>query len=974
MAFGKNSYQLAHILTIKSVAAFGFACVLAACGDDNGNSRSPSNSEISEYDLDVESYDDLPVCTDKREGSIAYVKDEKKVYGCADGEWIPDDESSDNLMSSSSGDKDEISSNDNGEESARFSSSNDKNEDDSFSSNTEIGFSSSSEYKPDSTAHDTLAIVSIKNKTITGVSQKGPFVNGSSVTIQELDGNTLAQTGKSFKGKISNDKGEFSVSSVSLVSRYAILEATGYYRNEITGKKSGGTITLNALTDLSDRKKVNINLLTHLEYERALHLIGSGMSVSAAKKQAEAEILNAFGIKGTFASSEDLDVFDKGDGNAALLAFSVLMLCELSEADLTERLTKFAMDVEKDGKWDDDTTKVRIADWASRQNLESIRKNMERWDLGEIPDFEKFVRDFWSSVYELGECSEGREGEVIVTKNKLSWYYNTTARFICKKGSWNWATDLEKDTYLWLDPSKNLDYEDGDVKYGEVVESNCYVFENNTWRSGNEWDCSLGFRGCTELRQDTVVVGSDSIWYTCDSKRWRHASTIEKDTATWGHDYIDGDVKFGNVYKTRCYVYENDNWRRGSENDCQLGLRGCTELRQDTIGESLRGIMYICDSLVWRYASDAEIEFGACSEKRKDEIKKLVYQAKSYWFVCEEHKWKQLENIYVDTRGWSKGYDGEVRKGDSTETFYKYDDAENKWVLTSGNDVKLGFDGCVTNRVGEIARDSQDVAYVCENWGTDNCYWYVMPDTYGEICNSGSIGKMVNGIQTPANKYYCAEQGWLSMTDGWNWNIPKEARMNSEIAYDSMIDPRDGKVYRIVTVGEQIWMAENLNYADSNKTEALKGNSWCYDNNPNYCDVTGRYYTWAAAKEACPPNWHLPTREEYQTLFQVVKFAEAKSQTGWNDQCPSWNVNPNGSDDFGFSVLPAGLLVSGRKSAHAGVFAYFWTFSEVDWDYHKSYTQVLSTVNSSVSCVSSMCSADGTCEQGYGMSVRCVKD
>ena len=930
MAIGKKSRQLAHILAIKSIAALGLACILAACGDDSGNSGSPSNSEISEYDIEAGTYDDLPVCSGKREGSLAYVKDEKKVYGCADGEWIPGEMSSSSVKFSSSGDKGEISSSDKGVESTEFSSSSEKKEDNSSSSRVEIESSSSFEYKQDSTTHDSLAIVPIKNKTITGVSQKGPFVNGSSVTIQELDGNTLAQTGKSFKGKISNDKGEFSVSSVSLVSQYAILEATGYYRNEITGKKSGGTITLNALTDLSDRKKVNINLLTHLEYERALHLIGSGMSVSAAKKQAEAEILNAFGIKGTFASSEDLDVFDKGDGNAALLAFSVLMLCELSEADLTERLTKFAMDIEKDGKWDDDTTKVRIADWATSRNLESIRKNMERWDLGEIPDFEKFVRNFWSSVYELGECSEEREGEVTVTKNKLSRYYNTTARFICKKGSWNWATDLEKDTYLWLDPSKNPDYEDGDVKYGDVVESNCYVFENNTWRTGNNRDCSLGLRGCTELRQGTVVVGADSIWYTCNLQWWHNAIKIEMDTVGWGHDYIDGDVKLGNVNKSLCYVFENDTWRTGNNRDCSLGL-GCTKLRQDTVTSR-----YACDSLEWREASWEEQQLGVCNERRSGEIKKMP--GSLTWYVCEDYEWKKLENNYIDTQGWSEGYDGEIKKGDSTEAFYKYDDAKKEWIVASENDVKIGF-GCTTNRVGEIARDSQETVLASGDSTTD--------------------------------KYYCAEQGWLSMTDGWNWDIPKEARLNPEIVYDSMIDPRDGKVYKIVTIGEQIWMAENLNYSDSNKTEALKGNSWCYDNNANYCNVTGRYYTWSAAKEVCPPNWHLPTIEEYQALFKVV--GSVKSQTGWVDMCHNWNVNPNGTDDFGFSVLPAGGI-EGRHSRAVGMDALFWTSTE---GYSLGYAvpQLVTSFGSSSTCGDfSGCYSGSYCYSSIGMSVRCVKD
>ena len=185
-------------------------------------------------------------------------------------------------------------------------------------------------------------IVAIEDKTVSGVSQKGPFVKGSAVKLYEMDGESLVSTGKSFPGKIASDDGKFTVPSVSLVSQYALLEANGYFRNEITGGKSNGPITLNALTDLSDREKVNINLLTHLEYERALYLVGTGVKVSDAKRQAESEILKAFGIEGNFENSEDMDIFSSGDGNAALLAFSVLMLENLSEADLTERLTNFA--------------------------------------------------------------------------------------------------------------------------------------------------------------------------------------------------------------------------------------------------------------------------------------------------------------------------------------------------------------------------------------------------------------------------------------------------------------------------------------------------------------------------------------------------------------------------------------------------------------------------------------------------------
>ena len=79
--------------------------------------------------------------------------------------------------------------------------------------------------------------------------------------------------------------------------------------------------------------------------------------------------------------------------------------------------------------------------------------------------------------------------------------------------------------------------------------------------------------------------------------------------------------------------------------------------------------------------------------------------------------------------------------------------------------------------------------------------------------------------------------------------MPKAERLNPNVAYDSIKDSRDGRVYKTVKIGVQTWMAENLNYADSAKTPSLKGNSWCVDNDTANCNVAGRLYTWAAALE-----------------------------------------------------------------------------------------------------------------------------
>lgn len=75
-------------------------------------------------------------------------------------------------------------------------------------------------------------------------------------------------------------------------------------------------------------------------------------------------------------------------------------------------------------------------------------------------------------------------------------------------------------------------------------------------------------------------------------------------------------------------------------------------------------------------------------------------------------------------------------------------------------------------------------------------------------------------------------------------------------------DPRDNQSYPVVSIGNQVWMSAKLNY----KTNF----SYCFNDDESYCSKTGRLYTWNAAKTACPAGWHLPSREEFNTLFEVI--------------------------------------------------------------------------------------------------------
>ncbi|MCQ2108130.1 MAG: fibrobacter succinogenes major paralogous domain-containing protein [Fibrobacter sp.] len=225
------------------------------------------------------------------------------------------------------------------------------------------------------------------------------------------------------------------------------------------------------------------------------------------------------------------------------------------------------------------------------------------------------------------------------------------------------------------------------------------------------------------------------------------------------------------------------------------------------------------------------------------------------------------------------------------------------------------------------------------------------------------------------------------------FDMTKDEFLNPEITYGTMTDARDNKTYKTVKIGDQVWMAENLNYADSTKTPSLKGNSWCYDNKTENCDVVGRLYTWAAAIDSvalandadnpqtcgygktctlptvvqgvCPEGWHLPSYDEWQTLFTAVggssKAGTAlKSQTGWKSQ----TGDAADRDAYGFSALPAGDRDGSGHFYDAVSSAYFWSASESGSSY--AYSVRLRYSNEGASM-------DGG-YKSYGNSVRCLQD
>jgi hypothetical protein len=235
------------------------------------------------------------------------------------------------------------------------------------------------------------------SNSVSGYVQKGPFIQGTVITVWELDSN-LVQTGKAFIGTIDDNTGTFNVRG-NVVSPYVELSAVGYYFNEVSGSLSTAPLTLQALSDLNDNSSVNVNLMTHLEKKRVEYLIDAGSTFAAAKTQAQTEIMKIFNIENvSLGSSETLDISKSGDGNAVLLAISAILQSDKTEAELTELLSTINTDIRTDGELDSTTTKATLITAMAyiKDRRGTIRSNIEsRYsDLGisaTIPAFESYA-------------------------------------------------------------------------------------------------------------------------------------------------------------------------------------------------------------------------------------------------------------------------------------------------------------------------------------------------------------------------------------------------------------------------------------------------------------------------------------------------------------------------------------------------------------------------------------------------------
>ena len=219
------------------------------------------------------------------------------------------------------------------------------------------------------------------------------------------------------------------------------------------------------------------------------------------------------------------------------------------------------------------------------------------------------------------------------------------------------------------------------------------------------------------------------------------------------------------------------------------------------------------------------------------------------------------------------------------------------------------------------------------------------PESSSSIASSSSV---VSNIYD-CNVYKCMSTEYLNQD------------MLAAGKYGELLDVRDSQVYRTIQIGDQVWMAQNLNYDEYGQKNYGSG---CLKNS-EYCKKYGRVYYWYLtgydseylSEMVCPVGWHMPSKAEFEKLFKTVggksmaglMLKSASDKCGWGvnsgsmlDNCNSLNYCQR-MDSYGFSAVRAAYASGDGEYVFSsdGVEdsnTYFWTKTPTSYGFNEATT------------------------------------
>ncbi len=494
--------------------------------------------------------------------------------------------------------------------------------------------------------------------------------------------------------------------------------------------------------------------------------------------------------------------------------------------------------------------------------------------------------------------------------------------------------------------------------------------EDNRYKEVKNAD-NLG--DCSEENEgDSVYVASEKMYVTCHNGFWSEFTPPDTDTSAGKLNiYVAADDTIPSLSKLISCTYSYDGWLVfvASLNSYMLcedyewieykpksSSSGAIESSDDNESYSEGSSSSRRAQSSSSHVMTRDEILGPCTLANEgtvamDSLDEIRVSGTDY-YICRSGLWISADTYDLNTHGWSDTTDGAFREG-LWSTFY----------------FKSVSEECVT----------EEDSYTYQVYVYDRGWRVAKREElcYGKACTAMSGGESIiwNG-----RTYVCSDTAWRQENV---YNLDKSSFFASDVVYGSLTDERDGQVYKTVKIGTQVWMAENLNYADSLKDVVLQdGASFCYDYDDDNCAVGGRFYRWAAAmgllskynnsradttllkssnhRGLCPEGWHIPDTTEWNTLIATVGKGNAsalKTTSAWLFDADSIGAATNST---GFSAAPTGVNASSGANSQILFCSTYQTYSDEFRYFSLSY--------------SSNQLYYGSRDKEYPCFVRCIQD
>lgn len=440
----------------------------------------------------------------------------------------------------------------------------------------------------------------------------------------------------------------------------------------------------------------------------------------------------------------------------------------------------------------------------------------------------------------------------------------------------------------------------------------CEIWRDVPWETRGQktmesWAETVGIRGCVyapEAIEEPYLI-FNNFYRKCVGLPY----CDEKMLGVIKHASLQG------VIADTSYVCKENGWDILANYDNDVKDMPCDSVGKMFKSESVEEQFYVCKEDGWNTTTKMAYETRdiSCDKPLKLVVSPTV---DTLFYLCKDSEWKIANQLEIETNDIPCDRVGKIVKSQKQTCSYcstpYYICRDTGWDIATSREADIGENVCDAEGKNIHGIVNKEMMYVCYNnkW----------TDFYDAPCDSNNK-RTLDPREYDNNRLICYDGTWRTMTE-WTCEYPKEYYFNPAVNYGTLMDSRDGNVYRTVEVFGKTWMAENMRFATDDATQSVVVEEGC--------EIAGRYYSIDVAPTVCPTGWRLPDSADFKSFYtpeydrlsgyeQASYLGQFMSEIG--EHCAGFACNV-----FGTTFIPVGSYESGTRNGNG--MTYYWVYGD----------------------------------------------